>query len=280
MVNKLFEHGVRKHASKTSKRLDVPNNTRSIRACWNSPIIQTVHLNTPDSSPVLLERRLHHLALLVDFPNANFAIHSARYQFLTVRSTCDRSDPVDMGVCDAIKQFAWLRKESADFAVVPAGIDRFPVSHESNAEAFKVRNMDAKHFLSRFGVPDANVVFGAGPENFWVVAELLYLILQKNILFSFILQLINISLLRTYSLVNVDLSIVCFHLISVSANIFLPRKIKNRINHTSGSIHHLFYRSDKYSLFLNSSSQILSSKYSIDRFHWRSKPNRRWALWK
>ena len=86
-----------------------------------------------------------------------------------------------MSVVDSVQKFSRLRKERSDLTVVPTGKDGFTITGEENAVAFKSWDFDSQEFLSGFGVPDSDVVQGAGSEELGVATW------ESNVVDSFIM---------------------------------------------------------------------------------------------
>lgn len=68
-------------------------------------------------------------------------------------------------VVDGEEQLAGLGHESSHLTVVPSGQDRFSVSREEDAEAFKPWYLNSEELLSGLGVPDSDIVKTAGSEE-------------------------------------------------------------------------------------------------------------------
>lgn len=59
--------------------------------------------------------------------------------------------------------------EGSDFAVAPAADDTLSVSGEGDAVALEVWHLDSEQLLTVLGVPDSDVVYGAGGKQVGVV---------------------------------------------------------------------------------------------------------------
>jgi len=90
-----------------------------------------------------------------------------------------------VSIVDSVKEFTRLWEERSDFTIVPTGEDRFTIAREEDAVAFKSWDFDSKKFLSGFGVPDSDVVQGAGGEELRVTTW------ESNIVNSFIMACVS-----------------------------------------------------------------------------------------
>jgi hypothetical protein len=90
-----------------------------------------------------------------------------------------------VSIVDSVKEFTRLWEERSDFTIVPTGEDRFTIAREEDAVAFKSWDFDSKKFLSGFGVPDSDVVQGAGGEELRVTAW------EADVINSFIMACVS-----------------------------------------------------------------------------------------
>ena len=68
-------------------------------------------------------------------------------------------------IVDGIEEFARLGEESSDLSVVPTGEDALSIGHELDAVAFKSWNFNSEELLSALGIPDTDIVGGAGGKE-------------------------------------------------------------------------------------------------------------------
>ena len=63
-----------------------------------------------------------------------------------------------MGVIDGEQELSRLWEERSDLTIVPTREDRFTISGEEDAVAFKSGNLNSEELLSGLGVPHSDVV--------------------------------------------------------------------------------------------------------------------------
>ena len=70
-----------------------------------------------------------------------------------------------MGVVDDVHLLARLGVEGSDLPIGPSGDDGLAVPHEGDSVALAVGVVDTKELGAILGVPDTDVIHGAGGEN-------------------------------------------------------------------------------------------------------------------
>ena len=68
-------------------------------------------------------------------------------------------------VVDGVEEFARLGEEGSDLSVVPSREDALSIGHEFDAVALEAWNLNSEEFLSALGVPDTDVIGGAGSKE-------------------------------------------------------------------------------------------------------------------
>ena len=170
VVKNLLEHGGLEESHHSGLVDDVPNDARAIVGGGNSLGVLLVDLDVADSSSVLLERALHDLSLSANSPDSNFSLHSTGHDLLAVLGASNGGDSVVVSVVDGEQQLSRLWEESSDLAIVPAGEDGLSVRLEEHAEALEAWHLNSQELLAGLGVPDSDVVEGAGGEELGVAS--------------------------------------------------------------------------------------------------------------
>jgi hypothetical protein len=124
-----------------------------------------VDLDVRDSASMFLERSFHDLGLSADSPDSDFTFHASRDNLLAVTGACDGGHSVVVGIVDGVQELSRLWQEGSDLTIVPTGKNGLTIRLEEDAVALKAGDLNSKELLSSLGVPDSDVVKGAGGEE-------------------------------------------------------------------------------------------------------------------
>jgi len=105
------------------------------------------------------------LGLSGDAPDANFTLLATGDDSLAVVGGLECGNTVVVCIVDGVQKLAGLGQEGADFTIGPTGKDGLTVTHKGNTVALKAGNLDSEQLLSSKGVPNSNVMKGAGCEQ-------------------------------------------------------------------------------------------------------------------
>lgn len=105
---------------------------------------------------------------------------AAADDLLSVIGNIDRTDPLVMSIMYDIHQFAGLRCEGPNRAVVPRAHYTLPIVVEANSGTREIRHAYSQHFLRCFRIPDPYSVLATSCEHRREVAERDQLIYTPN----------------------------------------------------------------------------------------------------
>ena len=185
MIKNLLEHSRFKETHNSGVGNDIPDDAWTIVWRWDSLGISFVYFDIGNSTSVFFEWAFHDLSLPSNSPDSNFTFHTTRDNLLAIRCSWNRCNSVVVSIVDSIEKFSWLRKERSDLTIIPSRKDRFSITGEENAVAFKSWDFDSQKFLSSFCVPDSDIVQGAGGEKLRVAAW------ESNVINSFIMACVS-----------------------------------------------------------------------------------------
>lgn len=163
----------------------VPNNTWSVTACWNSLWVVFVDLDWPNTASVFFQWGFHDLSLLGDSPNSDLTFSTAWNDSVAICSCSYRRASVIMSVIDDVKQFTRLGQEGSDLTITPSWDDWLSIMHEKYAVALKAWDLNSQEFLSVFGIPDSDFVDRGCSKN---VREALR---ESNVVNSFVVASVS-----------------------------------------------------------------------------------------
>lgn len=168
VVHNSLKHRGLEHAHNTGVGNNVPNNDGAVVRAGDSLSVVAVNINLVDTAAVLLKRALHDLGLAADSPDADLSLLATGDDSLAVVGGLEGSNSVVVSVINSVEELAGLGQEGSDLTIGPTGQDGFAVRDEGNAVALKAGNLDSEELLAGEGVPDTDVVEGAGGEQLGV----------------------------------------------------------------------------------------------------------------
>ena len=95
MVKDLLEEGGFEQAHDPGEALEVPDDATPVRRGGDCLVVVPPDLDGPDSASVFLERGLHDLGLLPDFPHPDFSFVPSGDDLLAVSGRGDRGHAVE-----------------------------------------------------------------------------------------------------------------------------------------------------------------------------------------
>ena len=135
MVKHLLEEGGFEQAHDPGEALEVPDDATAVGGGGDCLVVVPPDLDRPDSASVFLERGLHDLGLLPDFPHPHFSFVPSGDDLLAVSGRGDGGHSVDVRVVDHVHQFPRLRVKGPDLPVIPPAQNRLSVTHKRHAVA-------------------------------------------------------------------------------------------------------------------------------------------------
>mmetsp|Transcript_1749 Transcript_1749/g.3878 ORF Transcript_1749/g.3878 Transcript_1749/m.3878 type:complete len:310 (-) Transcript_1749:784-1713(-) len=157
VVHQILEHRGFKQAQRSGSGGQIPDNTGPIGRSRHSLRVVLPQANAPDPPAVLFHRSLHGLRLGSNSPHSHFPLHAARHDLPAVACRRNGRYPVLVGVVDHVQQPTALGQERPDLPVGPPRDDLAAVSHEVDAMALHVGDLDSQQLLAGLGIPHPNV---------------------------------------------------------------------------------------------------------------------------
>jgi len=169
------ENGRFEHSVDPETLLGVPDNARAVSRRGNGLDSRRVADDGGDHAPMLLHGVKHALVGVGDLPDPDPSVSSStddppRGASVVVVADAKGGAALGVSLVNDEPELAGLGVEGTDLSVAPGAHDGATTRGKVNGVAGEVRDLDPQKFLTKPGVPDANVLGGGGDEKVGAIA--------------------------------------------------------------------------------------------------------------